>query len=48
MSAVKLHLLFTFYFLKVASRDWCPWHAVFSRNHDRKLTTTGQRHTAVR
>jgi hypothetical protein len=30
ISAVKCHLIFAFSFLKIASLNWTPWHAVFS------------------
>ena len=40
ISAVKCHLIFTFYFLKITSLNCCCWYAIHSCNHDQKLTIT--------
>jgi hypothetical protein len=40
VSAVKCHLLITFYFLIITPLNWCSLHATHSRDHDWKLTVT--------
>ena len=40
VSAIKCHLLITFYFLIITPLNWCSWHATHSCNHDWKLTIT--------
>jgi hypothetical protein len=45
VSIAKFHKMFAFYFLKITSLIWSPWHTIYSCIREGRLTTTAQTHT---